>query len=229
MTRRVPHRSTPRLVPVLLLALAAAPVATGAASGPVPPAPVPAGEPVGPEPLPEIRSEGLDEPAPPPVRTLPGSGDTWIDSTHSFLGSVFGTVLRFDRFFADETDLDVERARSFLRWRNELRFGEDTDYTFRTSIRADLRLPGLNRVLRRMRLVVTGETEDTLSTLFPDEDTTAGAVDGARESGRANAELRYGIVDTLRTHLSLGGSVLLDLPPGVRGRVRLRHAFPATG
>jgi hypothetical protein len=230
------HRSKLRLAAVLVLATAAArPLAAAGpivpapvpqpVAGPVAPAPVPEGEPLDPEPLPTVKAaKEVSEPIPPPGGGLPAAGDTWLDATHSFLGSVFGTVLRFDRFFSDEREFDLERGRSFLRWRNDVRYGEDTQLTFRTSLRADLKLPGLNRVLRRLRLVVTGETEDTVSTLFPEDSATRPA-----EVGRANAELRYGIVDTLWTHLDLGGGVLLQLPPGVRARARLRHAFPVSG
>jgi hypothetical protein len=233
MPQPVPHRSTLRLAVALLVAsvAAGAPAAEPAAldAGPVPPAPVPAGAPRESEPMPPIGLEGVTEPAPPPAAGLPGAGDTWLDATHSFLGSVFATVLKFDRFFSDETELELERARSFLRWRNDLRYGEDTQLTYLTTLRADLKLPGLNKVLRRMRLVVSGETEDTLATLFPDREGEGGGAVPTAEVGRADAELRYGIVETLRTHISLGGGVLLQLPPGVRGRVRIRHAFPVSG
>lgn len=205
-------------------AVEAGPVAPAAVeAGPVAPAPIPEGEPIDREPMPVPDPLGVSEPAPPPGAGLPAAGDSWIDSTHSFLGSVFGTVLRFDRFFSDEREFDLERGQSFVRWRNEVRYGDD-DFTFRTTLRADLRLPGLNRVLSRLRLVVTGESEDTLSELFPE-----GTGPRRGETGRGNAELRYGIVDTLRTHFDLGGGVLFRLPPGVRARARLRHAFPATG
>jgi hypothetical protein len=233
MPRPVPHRSTLRLAVALLVASVAAraPAAErpAPAAGPVAPAPVPAGEPLDPEPIAPVDLEGVTAPAPPPAPGLPAGGETWLDATHSFVGSVFGTVLKFDRFFADETELDLERARSFLRWRNDVRYGEDTQLTYLTSLRADLKLPGLNRFLRRMRLVVSGETDDTLSTLFPEGTGEGGAAVAAGDVGRADAELRYGIVDTLRTHVSLGGGVLLQLPPGVRGRARLRHAFPVSG
>jgi len=44
--------------------------------------------------------------------------------------------------------------------------------------------------------------------------------------GSADAGLRFYLWDTLASHADLGGGVLLEVPPGVYGRVRFRWAIP---
>jgi hypothetical protein len=135
-------------------------------------------------------------------------------------------VLRVDRFFSDERDLEAERARSFLRWRNEIRFTERADApAFATSLNANLRLPGLNKQLRRMRIEIAGQTRDAFTALFPGENATE-AGPPEQTFGTADAGLRFRLWETLRTHADLGGGIMLRLPPGAYGRVRVRFIEP---
>ena len=68
---------------------------------------------------------------------------------HAFIEHrIFVPVLWIDRFFADNRDLEAERARSFLQWRQELRFTQDRStpgYTI--SVNANLKFPGINAQL----------------------------------------------------------------------------------
>jgi hypothetical protein len=170
----------------------------------------------------------LAAPASARTQEAPGNGeepdheDTWLDAGHSFLeAKLFAPVVGFDRFFSDETDLELERSRSFLQWRNDLRFeegGGTPRYTL--SLRANLRMPGLNAWLKRIRLVIAGETRDTVSALFPEEG------EEAETLGDGNAEVRVGLWDGIVSHADVGAGLLFDLPPGVFTRMRLRWAFP---
>lgn len=147
--------------------------------------------------------------------------DNWLDASHAFVAErLFAPVLVFDRFFSDETALDAERSRSFLRWRNELRVERGAP-VYTTNLRADLRVPGLNRMLDRLRLVVEGQTRDTIAALFPGE---GEEVDEALGSG--GAELRVRLWEGLIAHGDVGAGLLLQLPPGAFTRARLRWAIP---
>jgi hypothetical protein len=147
--------------------------------------------------------------------------DNWLDASHAFVAErIFTPVLVFDRFFSDETALDAERSRSFLRWRNELRVERGAP-VYTTNLRADLRVPGLNRMLDRLRLVVEGQTRDTIAALFPGE---GEEVDEALGSG--GAELRVRLWEGLIAHGDIGAGLLLQLPPGAFTRARLRWAIP---
>lgn len=149
--------------------------------------------------------------------------DNWLDASHAFVAErLFAPVLVFDRFFSDETTLDAERSRSFLRWRNELRVERGDTPVYTTNLRADLRVPGLNRMLDRLRLVVEGQTRDTIAALFPGE---GEEVDEALGSG--GAELRVRLWEGMIAHGDIGAGLLLQLPPGGFTRARLRWAIPA--
>jgi hypothetical protein len=161
----------------------------------------------------------------PAARGEPGNG--WIDASHGYLESrLFAPVFRLDRFFSDEQELEAERARSFLRWRNEVRF-EDGEARFATSVRASLRFPGVGRALRRLRLVIEGESEEAAAAaegLGPDR-----APDAATRVRTGDAELRLRLWDGLLAHADVGAGVLFDVPPGAFARTRLRWTIPVDG
>jgi hypothetical protein len=212
--------------PWLLAAILALLPTAAASAGPPPPAPIdPPTVAVSSLPPLELRPSAQE---PPPTAGLdPGlldvpNGlffDSWLDSPHAFIGRhVFGVVNAFDRFFADERDLDCGRAGSFLRWRNELRFDEDGVPEFGTGLRADLKLPYLEKRLKDLRILL----ENTGQGLV---DRQPRAIAGTEDGGRGDAVLRLTLLDTLRSSLDLGGGVLFTLPPGLVGRIRFRQAF----
>lgn len=187
-----------------------------------PPAPTPAPDATG-EQDGKTEEDGRAAPETPPPRSPFDPEETWLDAGHAFIErKLFAPVIRFDRFFSDERDLEPERSRSFLRFRNEVRFSDEGSPVFGTSIRASLKLPGLATWLDRLRLDIAGAAEDAGSALFPDG---PGALAPDRV-GRADAELRYGIWRGLLSRVDIGAGVLLELPPGVFGRARFRAAIP---
>ncbi|MGB8931870.1 MAG: hypothetical protein WCC48_11540 [Anaeromyxobacteraceae bacterium] len=198
-----------------------------AAQGPLAPPPAP---------IPEARAADSSVPAatllpmagsaappafvPPALLEAPNGWtfDAWLDLPHAFLERrIFGIVDGFDRFFADERDLDSARANSFVRLRSALRVETDGRLTYSPSVHADLALPHIRRRLERFRVVLENAGRE-VSGSGPDPLT------GIDERARADALLRLTLLDTLRSSFDLGGGVLLDLPPGLIGRVRFRHA-----
>ncbi len=147
---------------------------------------------------------------------------------HAFIEQrIFAPVLRLDRFFSDERDLEAERSRSFLRWRSEV----NADATrgmpvFTTGLHASLRFPGLNKRLERLRLVIVGQTRNTIAALFPPEPGADTAREPEETTGTADAELRVRLWETLASHGDLGAGFLFRLPPGAFGRMRLRFVLP---
>ena len=142
----------------------------------------------------------------------------WLDLPHAFLERrIFGIVNGFDRFFADEHDLACARSSSFLRLRSEVRVAKDGTFDFGTSVRADLTLPYIRKRLRRLQIVLENAGRDLI-------DSGPAPAAGREDAGRADAVLRLTLLDTLRSSLDLGGGVLFDIPPGLVGRIRFRHA-----
>ncbi len=144
---------------------------------------------------------------------------------HAFLEHrIFAPVLRVDRFFSDERDLEAERSQSFVRWRNELRLTEGSSTpSYAATFSANLRLPALNKQLRRLRIEIAGQTREAISALLPGQ--TPASVDGTSGETtlrKADAGFRFQLWETLRSHGDLGTGIIADLPPGVYGRVRVR-------
>lgn len=175
----------------------------------------------------------VEEPLRPTAEALPGPPavsasllepegaalDAWIDLPHAFLQRrIFDVSSGFDRFFADESDLEVQRSHSFVRWRNEARVAEDGSLTFGTSLRADLSLPHLEKRLRAFRIVL----ENVGRGVTDPEQTTLGG--GQEAGGRGDALLRWALLDTLRSSIDVGGGVIFALPPGLVARTRFRVA-----
>src|SRR3990172_2030576 len=113
-------------------------------------------------------ASGIPPAAAPPAGSPPPATDnitaaaatvadnTWVDRYHSRVErDLFESVVWFDRFFGDERLEVTERPESFLRWMNDFRWDEEERFTFRSTIRASLRLP---RLKKRWRLVVSGGT-----------------------------------------------------------------------
>ncbi len=189
---------------------------------------------------PAAPDSGTGEPAPAaapapeetPERKEPekkDDGGNLIDAGHSFVEQrIFAPILRLDRFFSDEREFEAERSQSFLRWRSEVRVTEDDSRAaFTTGVRATLRLPGLNKQLRRLRVVIAGETRDAVRTLFPRGSEAARDLEAEDDNlGTGDAGLRFYLLDTLLSHADLGAGVLMRLPPGAYGRLRIRSAIP---
>jgi hypothetical protein len=175
---------------------------------------------------------GADPGVVPTVAPPEDEGDgNWLDVGHAFIEHrIFAPVLRVDRFFSDERDLEPERARSFIQWRQELRFQQyRSTPTYTTTVGANLKFPALNQELRKLQLEVTGQTRDAFTALFPGDHASPGEVPtGDSTFGTADAGLGYRLFETVAssvaTHGDLGAGVILRLPPGVYGRARLRFA-----
>lgn len=177
---------------------------------------------------------GAASAAPPAVPPGPAEDDheqNWLDIGHAFIEHrIFAPVLRVDRFFSDERDLEPERARSFLQWRQELRFQQyRSSPSYTTTVGANLKFPGLNKELRKLQVEITGQTRDAFNALFPGDRASPGEVPTNDSSfGSADAGIGYRLFETVAstvaTHGDLGAGVILQLPPGVYGRARLRFA-----
>lgn len=215
----------------LACAFALSLAAAGAAEEPLPGGDAPAAP--APDPAAPAQEPGEAKPAPKKERPQGKDGESGnlFDVGHAFVEQrIFAPILRLDRFFSDEREFEAERSRSFLRWRSEVHFSEDaTGPVYSTGVRANLRLPGLNKQLRRLRVVIAGETRDAMQTIFARRTTTGAPRDGTLdddELGTGDAGVRFYLLDTLLSHADLGAGVLLRLPPGVYGRVRIRASIP---
>lgn len=169
-------------------------------------------------------------PPPPPITPLPpeavpgaapAPAPTWYDEGHAIVSEgLFWSVERLDQFFGDERQVDLPRARSYVRWRNDLTLRDDGTAAFTTGLRAELRIPSLDRRLKALRITIAGGTTDALDRLLPGDAPSPDAVN------QPSAGLKLFLLDTLLTQTDLQAGLLATLPVGWYARLRLRHVRP---
>ncbi|MGZ8460453.1 MAG: hypothetical protein ACXWW2_08495 [Candidatus Deferrimicrobiaceae bacterium] len=153
----------------------------------------------------------------------PTSDNGWVDRYHSRVErDLFDTVAWFDRFFGDEWMVVIERPESYLRWMNDLRWDEVEGFTFRSSVRASLRLP---RLKKRWRLAISGETRGDPNAVTQEDPGNPGLDVGSRVR-TGSTELVYDLLRTPRSALDIGAGVRVKIPPDAFVRTRFQHARP---
>lgn len=131
----------------------------------------------------------------------PATDNDWVDRTHSWIErDMFDTVVWFDRFFGDDRMVVTERPESFLRWMNDLRWDEEERFSFRSTVRASLRLP---RLRKRWRIVISGETRGDPNAITPEDPGNPGLDTGSRVR-TGSTEVIYDILRTPRSTLDAG-------------------------
>ncbi len=161
----------------------------------------------------------------PPTEQQRAEEHSWFDAGHTVVGRLFfAPVVKLDRFFSDETDLDPERAQSFARLRGGLKIRQDGRPIWSTDVLAQLYLPGIEEWLDRFRLVLTGASDTTEDTLTTDTASTSPLVH--RRVDPANLELRFGAYHGIRSSVDVGAGILFRFPPGAFTRARFRLAIP---
>ncbi len=154
---------------------------------------------------------------------VPADNNTWADRTHSWVGrELSDAVVWFDRFFGDERVVLAERPEAYLRWKSELRWDEVERTTFRSTVRASLRLP---RLKNRWRLVFTSESRGDPTTVIPEDPGNPG-LDPASQVRTSSTALIYDIFRTPRSVLDAGVGVRVKIPPNAFVRTRFQYARP---
>jgi hypothetical protein len=153
----------------------------------------------------------------------PATDNSWLDRTHSRVErDLFDAVVWFDRFFGDERMEVTERPESFLRWTNAVRWDEEEHFSFRSTVRASLRLP---RLEKRWRLVVSGETRGDPNALTQEDPGNPG-LDAESRVRAGSTELVYDLLRTSRSTLDVGAGARVKIPPSAFVRTRFQHARP---
>jgi len=150
----------------------------------------------------------------------PPGGPGWLDASHRFVSEgILWSVLRFDRFFSDERELDLPRARSFVRFRSTLTIRDDGRTAYGPDLLAQVVLPNLDRRLERLRLKVeTGRAR-------PHDPALSAAALSPDAIDRPHAGLLVSPLVSLLTQVDLQGGLLLHSLGGF-GRARIRHVVP---
>ena len=154
---------------------------------------------------------------------VPVPDNTWVDRSHTWVErGLFDVVVWFDHFFGDERMVVIERPEAYLRWKTELRWDEEEQYSFRSSVRASLRLP---RMKKRWRLVFTSESKGDPNAVIPEDPGNPG-LNPASQVRTSSTELIYDVFRTTHSVLDAGVGVQVKIPPNAFVRTRYQHARP---
>ena len=149
--------------------------------------------------------------------------NTWVDRAHIWVErDLFIAAAWFDRFFGDERMVVIERPEAYLRWKSEVRWDEEEHFSFRSSVRASLRLP---RLKNRWHLVFTSESKGDPNAVIPEDPGNPG-LNPASQVRTSSTELIYDIFRTPRSVLDAGVGVQVKIPPNAFVRTRFQHARP---
>jgi hypothetical protein len=146
-----------------------------------------------------------------------------MDASHLFLSRGFlWAVVRFDRFFADERDVDLPRASSFVRLRNTVAFRDDGRRPYAPDVHVEAVFPSLDRRLDqlRLRLAVATTRPEVVDPLLPP------TLRSADVPNRPYAGLVLSPFQALQEQTDLHVGALLHRPLGWFTRARFRHVQP---
>jgi hypothetical protein len=154
---------------------------------------------------------------------VPAADNGWVDRTHSMVErDLFESVAWFDRFFGDKRIEVTERPESFLRWTTDARWDQEEHDSFRSTVRASLRLP---RLKDRWHLTISSENRGDPNAILPEDPGNPGLDIGSR-GRKSSTELVYDIFKTPRSILDVGAGVRVRIPPDAFVRTRFQHARP---
>jgi hypothetical protein len=171
-------------------------------------------------------------PEPPPSPPAPGPSPLeepsrvgkFMDETHArFERKILARVIWFDNFFGTVKTEELRQPEYLLRWRNSFRVEERGQFKYRTSVRGSFVLP---KISKRLRLVISGETEsEPDAARLPEDPGTPGFDRTLPNTRLVNTELRYSVIQKPVTNLFLGAGVRVRIPfeTFVRSRFQFTH------
>jgi hypothetical protein len=171
------------------------------------------------EPGPPASPAGSAPPAPAPAAPQ----ESWVDTSHDFVSHGFlWAIVSFDRFFADEREVDLPHASSFARWRNVLTLRGSGTVAYAPDLRAEAVLPSFNRRLDRLRLrlTVATTTPEAIDPLVP------AALLPPDVPHRPSAGLQLTPLESPKARTDIQVGLLMHHPVGWYARTRFRKIQP---
>ncbi len=132
---------------------------------------------------------------------------SWYDETQIYVNSRFcEPALWFDNFFANDRVFEEGVAGTYIRWRNEFTYDEETSFSYKPDLSFSVELPGLKK---RLRLTFDNEDDDALRDIVP----------GNQQSTNALG-LQLDIAENSRSKFNIS----VSLSPRIR--LRYRYTYP---
>lgn len=156
-------------------------------------------------------------------------GDTWVDSTHSYLSeNVCGVALWFDRFFADER-ATAEQVDRYIRVITSAAWNrmDEFDLNVRVSARADF--PWFKR---KAKLILESESEaDARDILSGGRDNAVGdpSLGGHDKQKETTLGIQMNLAEQSSSSFNLTAGLRLSSPAGLKIRARHRYLYHGLG
>jgi len=162
-----------------------------------------------------------------PAKSAISAEEGHIDSSHAYVDQKINEVVTwFDDFFGDTDGKDSAMVKNRLRWSNELRAEKGNSLRYRSSLRAHLRLPKLEK---RVRLVIMEDTrEEAVAPVTSAPGTpVVNTPTNANTLRAVHSELRYYTHDTKAGYAFLAAGSRFVWPPETFARARFlwRHTL----
>jgi len=133
---------------------------------------------------------------------------TWYDSAHAVVNTVFcEPAVWFDDFFASDRIFE-EVAGTYVRWRNDFIYNQESGYKFQTNLNFSIELP---RISSKLKLIFEGDEDQALQDVLPSQQA---------ESSNNTLGLRLDVKDTDRSRFNIS----LSAKPRIR--LRYRYTYP---
>jgi hypothetical protein len=153
-------------------------------------------------------------------------GSTWLDQTHDFVGrQLCEPAVWFDSFFAQDRTLEDVRPSAFVKWRNSARWTEGQGFTLLRDFSFRYRLPNLDRLMKKARLVIESRSTADKFTTQPGQAIDPGLdpVTGARSP---TVGVRADFLTRLRALASFDVGIKSQWPPDPFTRLRYQYTQP---
>jgi hypothetical protein len=153
-------------------------------------------------------------------------GSTWLDQTHDFVGQkLCEPAVWFDSFFVQDRTLEDVRPSSFLKWRNSARWTEGQGLTLLRDFSFRYRLPNLDRLMKKARLVIESRSTADKFTTQPGQAVDPG-LDPTTGARSPTVGVRADLLTRLRSLASFDIGIKTHWPPDPFARLRYQYTKP---
>jgi hypothetical protein len=152
-------------------------------------------------------------------------GSTWLDQTHDFVGrQLCEPAVWFDSFFAQDRALEDVRPGAFIKWRNSARWTEGQGLTLLRDFSFRYRLPNLDRLMKKARLVIESRSTADKFTTQPGQAVDPG-LDPATGARSPTIGVRADFFTRLRSLASFDVGIKARWPLDPFARLRYQYTM----
>jgi hypothetical protein len=161
-----------------------------------------------------------------PCATAEVEGETWLDQTHDFVDkNLCEPAVWFDSFFGEDRVLEDVRPSAFVKLRESARWTDGQGLTYIPDFTYRYRLPRLERLLKKARLVIESKSTADKFTTQPGQAIDPG-LDPATGTRSPTIGVRTDFLTWLRSLVSIDTGIKAHWPLDPFARLRYQYTKP---